>query len=261
MLVWSGIYFAYNVLFNEHIYTGIRNLLTYLLTEPVHLWYCYAAITLYIFTPLLYVFCKNASQKEYLYALALTFCFGSLVIILLRSGCFSTLHIVIDKMKAPYTLGFLCLYLLGGYIRKYGIRQITHRIAIYLLGVLGTVMTFTGTQLLPAFGLPNDLLLSFFAPNTMLPAAALFIFIQQLCRSRKNNLPKIQPCIHKISACTSGIYFLHPLILMIIRHNAQWFRLSDMPYIQIPQMVLLAYIISALIVLALKQLPFLKRLV
>lgn len=174
MLLWSAVYYGYGLYSGSLTFTGARGLFTYLLTEPVHLWYLYAAIALYLFTPLLYIFCEHAGRRVFLYALTLSFLMGSVVVILLRSGCFPLLTVIVDRAKLPCTLGFLFLFLLGGYLRRYGIPSAVHRRVLYLLGLAGVAVTVLCTWTLPAWGLPQDLLLSFFAPNVLVASAAFF---------------------------------------------------------------------------------------
>lgn len=257
MLIWAAIYYLYDLLRGQRSYAGIRSLLIYLLTEPAHLWYCYASIALYLLTPVLYVFCKNASRKEYQYTLALTFLLGSVVLLLVRSGWFPLLQMIVDKMKIPYTLGFLHLYLLGGYIRKFGLPQKKDRLVLYLLGVAGTAAAFFGTLFLSARNLQTDLFMSFFAPTSILAGAACFVFIQQTFLSLGDRVQAAQRAIRRISGCTLGIYLLHPLILMLLERI-----LSPAPHpLLTPLRALLAFALSLLLVFIAKHIPVLKRLV
>lgn len=253
MLVWSGIYYVYGVLCKEQYYSGTVWLLKYLLTEPVHLWYCYATIALYLVTPVLYVFSKNATPKEYRYAILLTFIFGSVVVLLLRSNMVPLLAVIVERMKMPYLLGFVCLYLFGGYMNKYGIASKTHRIILYLLGTAGTFVSFVGTLFAPAWNLPNDLFLSFFAPNTVLAGAACFVLMQQGYRFCQNKLQKLRPIICGISECTLGIYLLHPLILKVLQR-------LDLSLLIVPKAAL-AFLVSLILVAIVKRMPVLKHLV
>lgn len=260
ILAWSGIYYVYGLLWGNLTFGGVQDMLFYLLTEPIHLWYLYAAIALYLFTPMLYVFCENAGQKQYLYALALTFFFGSLVVVLLRSQCFSILPVIVDKMKVPYTLGFVFLYLFGGYLQRYGVKTGAHRMVIYLAGVFATAVTVISPLVLPDWGLPKDLLLSFFAPNVLITAIAFFLFIQQAFRSFPIKSRKVRAYIHKIAGCTLGIYLLHPLIIMIFQSGLEQYYFSTAPYILIPIKTFLAYILSLALVFIVKKIPLLKWL-
>lgn len=88
MIFWAGIYYLYELYFGKHTFADIEALLPYLLTQPAHLYYIYVGVALYLFTPILYVFCANATKKEYEYALGLTFLLGSIVTILLRTEYF-----------------------------------------------------------------------------------------------------------------------------------------------------------------------------
>ena len=260
MIVWSGIYFIYNLLTHVQSWTGCADLVRYLLTEPVHLWYIYTAITLYIFTPLFYIFHNNASQKEYLYALLITFFFGSWVIILVRADVISILPTILDQMKIPYMLGFVCLYLLGGYLHKYPIEQVSYRVWLYLAGLIGIAATIIGTWLLPKYGMPRDLLISFFAPNVILPAAAFFVFTKQFFQTHEIKSDQAKRIIHLFAQCSMGIYFLHPLILTILRTTIEPLFFSSVPCVLILQRTLIAWILSMLIVFFGKRIPILKWL-
>jgi surface polysaccharide O-acyltransferase-like enzyme len=258
LLVWSAIYYGYNLLCGG-TYGGLRELVTYLLTQPVHLWYLYAAMTLYLFTPMLYVFCANATRREERYALGVTFLLGSVVLILLRADCSAVLATVIDKMKVPYTLGFVCLYLLGDYLRKYDLCRRT-RWLLYAAGLLGTAFTVLGTWKLPAYGMPSDLLLSFFAPNVMAAGAAVFVLIRQLYARRPIRSDRIRAWVHRLADCTLGIYLLHPLILQILQRTVEPLLLSTRPCFLIPQRTVLAFLLSAILVYLIRKVPVLKHL-
>lgn len=139
MLFWSAIYYLYFRLCGQP-YAGLRAAAVYLLTQPIHLWYLYAAAALYLFTPVFFVFAENAGRRLWHYCLALCFFFGSAVTMLLRTGWFPTLALIVDKMKVPYLLGFPFLYLLGGYVYRFSLSPRSRRM-IYLLGALGAAAT------------------------------------------------------------------------------------------------------------------------
>lgn len=63
MLVTSFVYLC-----GEYIFFGFRlsnaeDAVSYLITEPIHLWYLYASVCLYIFTPIIRVFCKECFKE------------------------------------------------------------------------------------------------------------------------------------------------------------------------------------------------------
>ena len=260
MLAWSAIYYSYGLLFENQSFTGIKDLLSYLLTEPTHLWYLYATLALYLFTPLLFVFHKSASRNEYRYALLLSFLFGSCVIILLRSDLIPILSVLLNKMKVPYTLGFICLFLTGGYLRRFGIQKKTSRLLLYLFGVAGAIVSVIGPLLLPKLGLARDLLLSFFAPNVMLAGIAFFVFLRQVLQDSPIRSQRLHSLIHEIASCTLGVYLLHMLILTLLNRFAEPFFLLLRPCLLIPLRTLLAALLSTGLVFAAKNIPVLKWL-
>lgn len=219
MLLFSLLYYLYFTLSGTMEFKNISDLIYYLFTEPIHLWYLYAAIILYILTPILYVFCQHAEKKESLYALCICFVFGSLITILLRSECFSIVSVIIDKMKIPYLLGFVFLYLLGGYFYRYPLQSMRTRSLFYILGGIGVIATFIGTYFLATFNtnISNDLLLSFFAPNVMLYAIAIFVFFQHQNQIRPITAVRAKKAIYTLASCTLGIYLLHPMIIHLSR--------------------------------------------
>ena len=85
MLAWAAIYYIFELLRGEVVFAP-KEAVRYLLTQPTHLWYQYALITLLLFTSALHIFTTHAEKGLYRYVLALTFALGSLVLIALREG-------------------------------------------------------------------------------------------------------------------------------------------------------------------------------
>ncbi|MBQ9534629.1 MAG: acyltransferase family protein [Clostridia bacterium] len=94
----------------------------YLLTAPVHLWYIWALMLLYLMSPALYIFCKNAGKKVYLYALGFTLLSGAVVTLLVRSGVSETFSAVVDRAKLPYQLGSIFCFIFGDCCRRHAPR-------------------------------------------------------------------------------------------------------------------------------------------
>ena len=259
MIAWAGIYCVYNYVCGNIVISGIFDVFRYLLTEPVHLWYIYAAITLYIFTPVLYVFHENASEKDYLYALLLTFVFGSVVAVAVRTGVSPLLGTVVERMKVPYLLGFIFLYMLGGFFRRFGLPERRFCFCLYTVGLMSVGVAVIGALYLPKAGLSTDLVLSFFSPLAMIPAAAFFVFVKN-CFSEKTQLSgKVRALIHNLSGCTLGVYFLHPLIIFILNTFELRF-FSEAPVILVVERVFVTAALSWIITFVGKKIPLIKLL-
>lgn len=203
LLLWSGLYLIFRRIFWDQ-WPG--DILTWLLTEPVHLWYLYAAIGLNLMTPALYPFVRNATKTEYHYALGLCFCIGCVGLTLIRLGWVPVLEVILDKSKLPDMLGFLFLYLLGGYFRRFGFM---HRRRWLVLGICCSIVSIIST-----FTPYDQQFLSFIAPNVVLSGGACFV----LYMMRPEPPPCVQHFLLRAAECTMGIYLIHPLVIDLVRH-------------------------------------------
>ena len=211
MLLWAAVYLGYELLTGWQP-GGAGDVVWRLLTQPVHLWYFYAAAGLYLLSPVLSVFTRHATRRQFLYGLALTGFLGCIVVIALRTSQFPLLAAVMEQTKLPYTTGFLFCYLLGYYLFRYPLG----RRGLLLLGgagLLGWAVTFAGTMWLSGrAGAWNDLLLSFYAPNVVATSAAVFALVQ--CVFGRCRLPdRVRRFLAVAAGTTGGIYGLHMLVL------------------------------------------------
>jgi surface polysaccharide O-acyltransferase-like enzyme len=174
--------------------------LAYLLTTPIHLWYLYATMGLYLLTPALMPFVRSAERKEYRYTLILCFILGSCCVTLERLGWFPLLDVILSKSKLPVMLCFTGLYLLGGYFRKFGI---SNRRAWLAVGILSTTV-----NVLVCETAQSEKLLSFFGPTVVLAGCAVFA----LCMGLPDVKERFRGTIQTMSDCTLGVYLFHFLV-------------------------------------------------
>lgn len=197
LLLCSLCYLLYNRVVKG---TFPREPAAYLLTGPVHLWYLYATMGLYLLTPALYPFVRSAEQAEYRYALALCFGIGCGAMTLVRLEWFPILAEILDESKLPDMLGFVYLYLLGGYFRKFGFRNPRYWMTA---GILSALISVFASQM-PY----NQQLLSFIAPNVVLAGGACFVFYM----TRRPLPERFDPLLRRASGCTMGVYLLHLMV-------------------------------------------------
>ena len=241
LLLWAAVYMGYDLLGGWRPAGGLE-VVERLLTQPVHLWYFYAAAGLYLMAPMLSVFTRHATHRQFVYGLVLTGISGCGIVVLLRTGRFPLLAAVMEQTKLPYATGFLFCYLLGYYLFRYPLGR-RGLIGLGAAGVLGWGITFAGTLWLSArAGAWNDLLLSFYAPNVVLTSAAVFAWVQRVFG--RWMLPDgLRRILAGFAGTTGGIYGLHMLALWLLAG-------ADLP---IPVEALAAYLISAAAVWALQQ--------
>jgi len=261
MVAWSGVYYAYEVAVGARVFEGLPELGTYLLTLPVHLWYIYAAIALYLFTPLLSAFARTATRREYQYILVLTFFFGSIVTLALRTPYFPVLAAVVEKMKMDPTLAFVFCYLWAGYYKRFGLSRRARR-GIYACALAGAAAPVV---LLFCLGEKsaeiNVLLYSFFSPNALALGMAVFAGIKELWRTHPALGERAGAVLQRVASCTLGVYLLHPLVLELIAPLLRGALGRLWPWLSIPAWVAVLYVLSLLAVLAMQKIPGLKKLV
>ena len=236
MLLWGTIYFMAQLYLGTIRWQGVGEFLTYLVTQPVHLWYLWAAIALYLFTPCLALFCRHAARQQADYALALTFLFGSVVTILLRTGRFGVLETVVDQMKMDATLGFLFCYLAGWRLRRWPLSW-GQAAGLTLLGVLGLGATALGALAFRGT-VTASLILSFYAPNVLVTALAVYALFDRW------NPAGVWRGVSRLAGASFGVYLVHILVLWVV---GGWLE----PLVQrfplglvIPAETILVYLIS-----------------
>ena len=214
MLLWAAVYLGYALLTGWQP-SGAMDVVWRLLTQPVHLWYFYAAAGLYLLAPVLSVFTRHATHRQFVYGLVLTGASGCGIVILLRTSHFPLLSAVMEQTKLPYATGFLFCYLLGYYLFRYPLER-RGLILWGAAGLLGWGITFAGTFWLSArAGAWNDLLLSFYAPNVVVTSAAVFAWVQRVF-GRWALPDRVRRLLAGAAGTTGGIYGLHMLLLWLL---------------------------------------------
>ncbi len=257
MIVWSAVYYGYAVLAGEIAFTGVKQLLTYLLTQPVHFWYVYAAAALYVLTPGLYLLAEHADRATYRYLLSVFFVLGCIVTLLLRIPQLTLLAQIMDKTKMPTTLAFVFLYLLGGYYCRYPVKIRPAALAAIWSGCIG--VAFGGMIILRNTGLGDTLVLSFFAPTSTLAAACCFLLVREICQRYHVAMISVSKKIEALGNCTFGIYLVHFLIWMILRETIFGFPALP-PIIAVPLRAVVVFALSAIAVRIGRSIPFLRKL-
>lgn len=212
MVAVSGLFWCYERFAGRG--RPLSDLPRYLLTEPVHLWYVYALMGLYLFTPVMRTLYLGLTKRDYLYTLGLCFLFGSVVTLLLRTGRTPLLTAVMDKTKIAALLGFPFLYLTGGYIRRFGVSDRAFAVLCTASAVLtvGAVWVMLRPEWADASA---EGPLSFFAPNAMLGGVSFFLLVRRLSEAHPLRNPRAKAALREAAACTAGVYYLHPLFIQL----------------------------------------------
>ena len=181
-------------------------------------WVLYPLIGLYLVHPLLQRFASSASRGEILYILALAFLFASVLPVWASFHPNWALTALLERFQVHMVLGYMGYYLAGWYLRHFVIGRAAEFL-LYLLGVLGLVVTLAGPSLI---GGGRELWYSYTAPGVALTAAALCALFRYVLgvseeRSRRR-------AVYSLGECVFGVYLFHQLWALVFR----WFGISQL---------------------------------
>lgn len=250
LIIWSSVQFLVELWLGTRLWNGISDLVYTVLAGGGHFWYLYALIGLYLFTPILQVFCCHADKRTYAYTLVLLFLLGSPITIALRMERFTLLAAIIDNMKIPHVFGFIFLYLMGDWLRRYPPKN---PLLWGLAGFIGMVFTVLWSLRLPA-ARTAELSLSFFFPGNILGAMGFFVAVKAFYKGGHRFMLTI-------ADCTPGIYLSHMIVLKCLQCWL-WTSLLVLPsWLAYPLLALSAYMLAFLLTFTIKFIPILKKAV
>ena len=256
LLVW-GIFYA----LIEYVYTsgrftwgGVKEAFRRVLWADTyfHLWLLFILIGLYLVTPILRAFVKGAARRDFHWFFLLAFLLCSLLPTL-RAIWPDWLAIPLawlDKMDIHLVLGYVGFYVAGYYLKHYTLGRIAE-FTIYILGILGAVVTAWGNSV---FSLPRSRLLNYLSPNVALMSVAVFVLFRYVLgvseeRSRRQRLSGV-------ARITFGIYLSHIFFLMLLSYfNIT--TLSFNPIVSSPVLSAVVFLCSFAVAWLLSKIPFL----
>jgi surface polysaccharide O-acyltransferase-like enzyme len=227
----------------------------------IHFWFIYWLIGLYLLTPLIKQ-CIQNMPKEYLeYVLLLYF---------LLHGCvtlynnFNTdvvnIPFLPNRINIPLVelSGYLGYYIAGYYFSTYPL-PMKKKYALYMFGICSFLLTIFGTSYFShKKDLPNETLLTYTIPNTMIQAYAIYVFIKDQFSSIQF-IPIIKRIIFYLSTHSFGIYLVHMFIIRLLDTRFSFCWQSFTPVVAVPMVSIFTFILSFLVSWAIGQIPVLKK--
>jgi surface polysaccharide O-acyltransferase-like enzyme len=262
-LVWSVIYslwsaaghFFYHGEFNYSI-TGF--LINFLEGKVFyHLGFFYYLIGLYLITPILRVYTKNASNGNLIYFLILWLVATVFYSIIYR---FCNVSIAIQLQMAT---GFIGYYILGYFFNRIDIK-VKWRRSSYILASLGLLITIFGTYVLTVNnnGQLDEYLYGYLTLNVIVIAAAIFIAGKYAKWPANLYSESAVPSrlLMKFSNASLGIFLIHPMILNVFTYIKLDYTLVH-PLLGISLTAILTILISFVLVIIMQKIPVIKRIV
>lgn len=169
------------------------------------------------------------------------------------------IHEFIEEMRMTALMWIPAYYVLGFALSHYEIKP-KHRMALYLMGLLGTAVTicFTIWESILQESLVSYWL-SYRSVNVLLVTAGMFVFAKyELARIPCRE--KFEKLIEQISKCTFCVYLIHSYVLDSFLVNVVGISANSWnALISVPTVVLLVFAVSLLISFIVNQIPVLNR--
>lgn len=199
-IFWSLAYSLLNrCFFNNELFSMKKIIRDVFYGSEYHLWFIYVLLGIYLFTPILRPWIKNAKQTHILYAL------GLWIVTLLMD--IPILKNYLPKVDLSYFSGFIGYFILGYYLTKFNIKnKFIPGLAIFI----GLNITVLGTYFM---SIRNngfyDYFYEYLSINTLLVSFGLFEILNKIKSSSK----RMSMSLRELNNCCYGIFLIHPLML------------------------------------------------
>ncbi|MDD3428851.1 MAG: acyltransferase family protein [Oscillospiraceae bacterium] len=190
-------------------------------------WFLTALLALYMIVPLLRGFVKNASKQEIMFFLTLTILADTGLWVIIQYCPIAIFTQLAQQFSFTYVTGYIGVFVLGWCLSNWQLSKKT-RIALYLTGGLCVLWVLLYSVYAAKNGGSTDALYSYTMLQNILPAAAVFTFVRQLCTDKEP-----LKIVSLLAKTAMGVYLLHTLFTQLIRitpnlwqmvysHNGIW---------------------------------------
>lgn len=265
-VVWSAFYAIVdpigNLIFTEGYQISLLEIVGNFISGAVHLWFLPMIIGLYMCIPLIKPLTKNDNLIKYFLGLSFVFCFiktqSELVATYLLNGSIATLfqniNTIFHNFHLDFVFGFSSYFILGFYLNKTDMTK-KHRMIIYILGVIGFMLTVLLNLLASKnAGKSSEAFYSATSVNVLLMSVAVFVWFKY---NAKGN-DKLNKIIIKLSKYSFGAFLVHIFILKVL-HSFGIQSTSFHPVLSVPSITIFATLVSYLISSVLNKIPVIKK--
>lgn len=257
---WSAIYILLDSLLLNTNYS-FKEMVTNFLIGKYHLWFLFMIVGLYLVVPILNKIVNDKKIAWYFVFLSFLFAFFipqcSNIIELKSHGISSMMNEMVSKLKLHLPLGFSGYYVLGYLLFNSDIKK-KKQLIIYILGIIGLVLTITSTSFLSVgFKTPLGIFYDDLSVNTLMVSVAVFVF----AKSHFNNCTLLHKknALFFLSKCSFGVYLIHVFIIEFLDKN--YFDTIGIinPILSIPIFSVIVYLISFLLSAILNKIPIVNK--
>jgi surface polysaccharide O-acyltransferase-like enzyme len=249
---WS---FIYAVCLHIGSWNGIRSFVVDVINGYYHMWFVPMMIGLYILVPVLRMITADKKVMQYFIVISVFFCF--FVPVMLKLPILSKFNFFYENMNLYFQLGYVSYFVLGSFLMEKDLGRFTKIVVIG--GGLGIILTciiskFLSMRAASAIGYyGNDTI------PVLLSSIAVFVGAKYIC-SKVVIEDKWKQRIHHCAAYSMGVYFVHPLWVLILK-SAGVNTLIYNPVLSVPLISIIVYILSVIAVWGVRKIPVIRRLV
>ena len=250
------------VILNPELRTCVKDVLISVFRGPLYLWFLKMLFGLYVIIPLLREIVRDKKVEEYF----LIFSFITVNVIpfaldvvgRISGPVMELLNDSLVETNLDRVIRFSGYFVLGHYLqnRTFSDRQ-SH--IIYLLAAISFLCVVTGTYTYShAINDPDVFILDMTTPFNFFETVAVFVFAK---RHFIKYSPSVTRWILDLSACSFGIYLVHPIVLDGLRPYFEFDPNSLWTLFGIPFFTLVIFVIAYLIIKVMKLIPILGKYV
>ena len=213
-VIWSAVYTAYDVWSGTYTNLNIFGILTQYIAGPVHFWYLYMTVGLYLLTPILRKVAKDKMLCTYFLVVFAVYNFTTQYLIYLpKVG--GIIENTVGRFGMHLLAGYAGYFVLGYFLYENRERIATKwEIVIYTVGVMIYVLTYVLDVNISDELRNNDFVKQYEKPNVMLFSAAIYLFfVKRIATFRFSE--QVQRFFAKTTEYGFGVYLLHALMISV----------------------------------------------
>ena len=242
---------------------GVKWVLANLISGKYHMWYIPMIVGVYLCIPIYEKIVESDNLCKYFLGISIVtaFLIPHAVLLVKDFGprTMNTLVILVEphlkNIRLSMMLGYSTYFVLGYYLNKVEFNP-KQRGLIYVLGCASYCMTvFTTYYASQNAAVPSAQYYDAFTLCTLFQSIAIFVFFKYRGHE-KTVLNKL--CV-PISQASFGIYWVHAMVLELLKEKMMIDTLSFLPVISVPVISVIVLAISFVISWGIGKMPLLKR--
>jgi len=262
LLGWAVLYSLWRVGVRKEPLTLLRALED-LLTGNVysHLWFLYMILGLYLVTPILRIYVRNASSRNLWYFVGVWFVVTGILPTIYK---LFNLTIGIPAFVATTYVGY---FVAGQLLRNLTVPKSLRRLLPVLILSLTALAAWASYASTIASGRRevDEYFATVWSPIIIIMTFCVFLFLKELPHERlQERMPIVYQAIRRFSSACLGVYLVHVMVFETLGMGLLGFTLNSMtlpPIIGIPVITMVIVIVSFVIVSFIQRIPLLRAIV